>query len=146
MSLHAVSRRLQPALRHKSALRWGGALAAGLVALNCRFLATGNIRGRVTSRGHSDTIVRDLSSRAFNSITHRSYSLFSAITSTPSMSLTPPQPPPSWNHTPEDILALTKDLIVKDRAIQDKVGALEAKDCTYESVNNCIVTNAWARS
>ena len=39
--------------------------------------------------------------------------------------LTPPQPAPVWNHSAEDILRLTKEAIERDRAVQDKVGALE---------------------
>ncbi|KAF8158338.1 metallopeptidase MepB [Crassisporium funariophilum] len=50
------------------------------------------------------------------------------------MSLTPPQAPPTWNHTAEDITRLTKEAIENDRAIQDKIGALSPKDCTFESV------------
>ncbi|KAF8809568.1 metallopeptidase MepB [Phlegmacium glaucopus] len=50
------------------------------------------------------------------------------------MSLTPPQPPPFWNHTAEDILRLTKEAIEYDRAVQDKVGGLDPKDCTFESL------------
>ncbi len=50
------------------------------------------------------------------------------------MSLTPPQAPPSWDHTPEQILSITKDAIEKDRAAMDKVGSLAAKDADFKSV------------
>lgn len=50
------------------------------------------------------------------------------------MALTPPQPPPAWNHTAEDITRLTNELIAQDRAVQDKVGALAPKDCNFHSV------------
>lgn len=50
------------------------------------------------------------------------------------MALTPPQPPPAWNHTAEDINSLTNELIAQDRAVQDKVGALAPKDCNFHSV------------
>jgi metallopeptidase MepB len=53
----------------------------------------------------------------------------------PTMSLTPPQPPPAWNHTAEDVLKLTKEAIEYDRAVQDKVGGLDPKECTFESVS-----------
>lgn len=50
------------------------------------------------------------------------------------MSLTPPQAAPSWNHTAEDIISLTKDAIAKHKATDDKVGALAPEDCNFESV------------
>jgi len=50
------------------------------------------------------------------------------------MTFTPPQSPPGWEHTTEDILKLTKEAIEYDRAVQDKVGGLDPKDCTFESV------------
>lgn len=52
------------------------------------------------------------------------------------MSFNPPQPPPFWNHTAEDIVRLTKEAIEKDRTVQDTVGKLDPKDCTFESVRN----------
>ncbi|PPQ65870.1 hypothetical protein CVT26_000804 [Gymnopilus dilepis] len=50
------------------------------------------------------------------------------------MAITPPQAAPSWEHTTEDISSLTKQSIEKYRAVMDKVGALDPKDCTFESV------------
>ncbi|KAJ8456732.1 hypothetical protein ONZ45_g18600 [Pleurotus djamor] len=50
------------------------------------------------------------------------------------MSITPPQAPPSWNHSAEEIISLTKQAIDKHKAVDDKVGALAASDCTWESV------------
>jgi metallopeptidase MepB len=50
------------------------------------------------------------------------------------MPFTPPQLPPDWSHSAEEILKLTKEAIEYDRAVQDKVGGLDAKDCTFESV------------
>ena len=55
------------------------------------------------------------------------------------MPFTPPQPPPVWNHSAEEILKSTKEAIEYDRAIQDKVGGLDAKDCTFESVSYNVV-------
>ena len=55
------------------------------------------------------------------------------------MHLTPPQSPPLWNHSAADILKLTKEAIEYDRAIQDKVGSLDPKDCTFESVSCNVV-------
>ncbi|KAF4590074.1 hypothetical protein EYR40_009527 [Pleurotus pulmonarius] len=50
------------------------------------------------------------------------------------MSLTPPQAAPSWNHTAEDIISLTKDAIAKHKATDDKVGALTPEACNFESI------------
>ncbi|KAJ7288408.1 metallopeptidase MepB, partial [Mycena rebaudengoi] len=50
------------------------------------------------------------------------------------MPLTAPQPPPDWNHSPEDVLRLTKEAITQHRAVKDKVGALKPSECNYESV------------
>ncbi|KAL0067865.1 metalloendopeptidase [Marasmius tenuissimus] len=50
------------------------------------------------------------------------------------MSIKPPQAPPSWNHTPEEITKLTQELIDRDRAVQDKIAALPEKDCNFKSV------------
>ncbi|TFK40593.1 hypothetical protein BDQ12DRAFT_664326 [Crucibulum laeve] len=79
------------------------------------------------------SLVRDLTLRSFSTSSLRQ-SLFSSVTWPSAMSLTPPQPPPSWDHTDEDITRLTKELIEKDRAVQDKIGALDPKDCNFESV------------
>jgi metallopeptidase MepB len=49
-------------------------------------------------------------------------------------SLTPPQPVPSWDHSPQDIKDLTAVLIAKDRALLDKVGSLKPEECNFESV------------
>lgn len=51
----------------------------------------------------------------------------------------PPQSPPVWNHSSDDILKLTKEAIEYDRAIQDKVGHLDPKDCSFESVSYDVV-------
>lgn len=52
--------------------------------------------------------------------------------------LTPPQAAPVWNHSAEDIVKLTKEAIERDRAVQDKVGALDAKDASFETVSNSL--------
>ena len=51
------------------------------------------------------------------------------------MVFTPPQSPLVWNHSADDILKLTKEAIEYDRALQDKVGGLDPKDCTFDSVS-----------
>ncbi|ETW81741.1 Metallo peptidase M3A [Heterobasidion irregulare TC 32-1] len=50
--------------------------------------------------------------------------------------LTPPQPPPAWNHTAGDIARLTKEAIEKDRKLEDKIAALPHEQCNFESVGN----------
>ncbi|KAF9046329.1 hypothetical protein BJ165DRAFT_1345534 [Panaeolus papilionaceus] len=50
------------------------------------------------------------------------------------MSLTPPQAPPTWEHTTEQVTQLTKDAIEKYRQVMDKVGSLDAKDANYDSL------------
>ncbi|GLB38470.1 putative peptidase family M3 [Lyophyllum shimeji] len=50
------------------------------------------------------------------------------------MSITPPQPPPSWSHSAEDITVLTEQFITANRGVQDKVAALAPKDCNFTSV------------
>jgi hypothetical protein len=51
------------------------------------------------------------------------------------MLLSPPQPPLDWSHSPELVLRLTNEAIVNHRAIEDKIGALLAAECSYESVS-----------
>ncbi|KAK0244414.1 metallopeptidase MepB [Armillaria nabsnona] len=114
--LGQCSRLLRPPLYSKRTLGWGGALAVGLVATSYRSGA-GDFR-RVTHK----TLFRLYST-----------SLFSTPFTSP-MSLTPPQAPPSWDHTPEQILSITKDAIEKDRAAMDKVGSLAAKDADFKSL------------
>lgn len=140
MALRAVQRGFASVARPRTALQWEGAVAVGFAALgtgsslrapagvsrawhNNAMLSAGNVR--VTAR-------RFLS-------THSSSSLFSLLSSSSTTSqtmanLTPPQPAPVWNHAAEDIVRLTKEAIEHDRAVQDKVGALDAKDANFESV------------
>ncbi|KAG6901007.1 hypothetical protein C0995_002539 [Termitomyces sp. Mi166 len=50
------------------------------------------------------------------------------------MSLTPPQPPPSWNHSPEDITRLNSEYIAANRAVQDAVFvALAEADARFDA-------------
>ena len=55
------------------------------------------------------------------------------------MLFTPPQSPPQWDHSADDILKLAKEAIEYDRAIQDKVGRLDPKECTFDSVSCNVV-------
>lgn len=54
----------------------------------------------------------------------------------PTMSkLTPPQPPATWTHTPEQVTSLVNESITKNRAVWDKIGSLSPEECTFESVH-----------
>ena len=112
--------------RHGSILSWKGAVVACAAAASWRLLHTpaGNVR--VGTRTHP--IFRRLS------IDFRSTS-FLVATVTMAPSLVPPQPAPSWDHSPQDIKRLTADLIVKDRALSDSVGALKPDECNFKSVS-----------
>ena len=62
---------------------------------------------------------------------------FSLSTTNPAMaSLTPPQPAPTWTHTADDVLRLTKEAIEKDKVALDKVAALKPEDCNFNSASN----------
>lgn len=49
-------------------------------------------------------------------------------------SLVPPQPPPIWTHSAEEIVELTKKEIAKHRAAEDTVAALSPSECNFKSV------------
>ncbi|KAH9939164.1 Metalloprotease [Amylocystis lapponica] len=65
---------------------------------------------------------------------NRSQSTLSFSIPTAMVSLTPPQPPPIWTHSAEDVLSITKDAIARDRELQDKIAALAPADCNFSSV------------
>lgn len=110
-----VSTRLLPrTARQRTTLSWPGAHAVGLVASNWP--------GHVGTRGDIRTRVRSCRFLSLHIAKHP-------------MHLTPPQSPPQWNHSADDILKLTKEAIEYDRAIQDKVGGLDPKHCTFDSVS-----------
>lgn len=138
MALQATGRALRGIRGHKSRLGWGGALTVGLVAVNWRSIAshvgngTGDIRERYSNvHGHARSIASALF-RPFSSTAYNSF--FTLSSSTTTMSLTPPQAPPTWEHTTEQVTQLTKDAIEKYRQVMDKVGSLDAKDANYGSV------------
>ncbi|KAI0670768.1 Metalloprotease [Trametes maxima] len=60
--------------------------------------------------------------------------------------LTPPQPPPRWTHTPEDVQNLTRDAVAEYRAVLDRVAALKPEECTFESVFLTLANAATRRS
>jgi hypothetical protein len=53
----------------------------------------------------------------------------------PSPDLIPPQPPPVWTHTPEDVLRLTKEAIEKDQGVRNQVATLPASECNFNTVS-----------
>ncbi|OJA10579.1 hypothetical protein AZE42_04632 [Rhizopogon vesiculosus] len=48
--------------------------------------------------------------------------------------LNPPQAPPRWNHTPEDVLSVTKQALAQNKAVSDKVAALPEAECNFDTV------------
>ncbi|KAL0960667.1 hypothetical protein HGRIS_005696 [Hohenbuehelia grisea] len=130
----AAARRLLPrTARGRTVLGWGSALAVGLAALT-----GGDIR-TVTQRSRWKHAVCRESYGSLKSVLIAPRSFFSTITFTktsnqPPMSITPPQPAPVWNHSADDILRLTKETIAQDREHLDKIGALSASDCNFNSV------------
>jgi hypothetical protein len=59
----------------------------------------------------------------------------SSFSSTNMANLTPPQPAPTWGHTPEDVIKLTKEAIDKDRDVQDRVAKLPPSECNFDTVS-----------
>ena len=60
---------------------------------------------------------------------------FFRFSSSSMSSITPLQAPPTWSHTPEELLELTKQALDRVKRIYDEVSALDAKDCNFESVS-----------
>lgn len=78
--------------------------------------------------------------RSLASLSH-SFSLHPSTSSAAEMSsLEPPQPPPTWKHTPEEVLDLTNKALEKAKQALDKVAALDSKDCTFETVSVSCLT------
>ena len=75
---------------------------------------------------------------------HRSQStlsgLFSSISSGTTHSamadLKPPQAAPSWTHSPEDVRKIAKESLDKHKALVDKISALPAEQCNFETVRS----------
>ncbi|KAG2357602.1 hypothetical protein BDR07DRAFT_1453044 [Suillus spraguei] len=49
-------------------------------------------------------------------------------------SLTPPQAPPKWNHTPEEVLSITRQALAQNKAVSDQVAALPETECNFETL------------
>jgi hypothetical protein len=139
--MHTVTR--QP---RRIALSVGcGLLAAGLAT---RWEARAAFRAIATSRqtilGVTNTAYSVPLWRTATRFSSSLSSIFASSSLSPSnmASLTPPQPPPVWTHTPEDVLNLTKEAIEKDRGVQDRVAKLFASECTFDTVRHL---SAWLR-
>lgn len=50
------------------------------------------------------------------------------------VNLTPPQNPPRWDHSPEEVVQLMKDAIAQYKAVSDEVAALLPTECNFETV------------
>ncbi|TFY69553.1 hypothetical protein EVJ58_g360, partial [Rhodofomes roseus] len=50
-------------------------------------------------------------------------------------SFTPPQAAPTWTHSADDVLRLTKEAIANDTTALDKVAALKPEDCNFETAS-----------
>ncbi|KII91031.1 hypothetical protein PLICRDRAFT_39628 [Plicaturopsis crispa FD-325 SS-3] len=132
MTVRACSLRLPPCLlKRRTLLKWGSALTVGLAAVGCQRSMNGYaIRG--TRDFHRHAVFPEAKGPL-----HRLSSSFSTLfasTNTPMASLTPPQAAPSWTHSPEDVLKLTKEAIESEKQLQDKVATLAPEECNFESV------------
>jgi len=133
--MHAVTR--QP--RRIAALSVGcGLLAAGLAT---RWEARVALRSIAASRQYVFGVTNTAYSVPLWRTAVRFSSSLSSIFAPSSLSssnmadLTPPQPPPVWTHTPENVLYLTKEAVKKDREVQDRVAKLPASECNFETVS-----------
>ena len=99
---------------------------------------------RVTFSSQALSAASSSRSRAARPRVHysaRSASSFSFFKSSSDMdSLVPPQAPPTWQHSPDQVTQITKDTIEQVKAVFDKVAALDPKDCTFESV--CLISSS----
>jgi hypothetical protein len=141
MALRTLTKKVFINGRPKTALKWTAAIAVGLAAATVRPASVSRTGLFSAGHWHSSYWTGDI--RTLTAQTQRRFltnsiprlSIFSSLTSSlPKMSLNPPQPPPVWNHSAEDIVRLTEEAIEKDRKVQDAVGKLDPKDCTFESV------------
>ena len=133
--MHAVTR--QP--RRIAALSVGcGLLAVGLAT---RWEARAALRSIAVSRQYIFGVTNAPYSVPLWRTAIRFSSSLSSIFAPSSLSssnmanLTPPQPPPVWTHTPEEVLYLTKEAIEKDREVQDRIGKLPVSECNFETVS-----------
>lgn len=137
MALYTSTRRSVGLSCRKTTFGWGGALAVGLAAVGWRSISSHVSCGDFRANHSINASARyNCAFRSFSTSLSRT-SFFSALSSSNIMSLIPPQTPPSWEHSAEDIMNLTKASIEKYRSVLDQVGALDAKDANFESVSVC---------
>lgn len=122
MVLRAGTQCLARIATRKTALGWGGAITVGLAAVSWRSISSHVACGDIRPKS------------SINSRFLRSFFSASPFTAN-TMTLTPPQAPPLWDHSTDDITKLTKESIETYRKAMDRIGALEPKDATFESVS-----------
>ena len=66
---------------------------------------------------------------------HDAYLDFKFSVDTKMASLTPPQPPLSWQHTVEDIERLTTEALAKDKQVSDNIVQLPEDKLDFDSVS-----------
>ncbi len=125
-------------LSRKTLLSAGAVAAAGLAAFHHK--SPGSLSGIGLHTRHSVThpawllapyqYIRSQATLATSSLF--SSSIFSG--SEDMAHLTPPQPPPKWTHTPEDVLKITKEQIQKHMETLDKIAALKEEDANFDNV------------
>ena len=50
------------------------------------------------------------------------------------INLTPPQAPPTWTHTADQVTTMINECIAKDKEFWNEIRSLSPEDCTFESV------------
>jgi hypothetical protein len=113
-----------PSTIRRSAPIFGGAIAASVAILLTSNAARGFLRA--TSLG--------------SRVVTRSFLVPSVLPFVQMPSLKPPQPPPSWSHTADDITKLTREAIARQRKLDDRVAGLSATDCNFDSVSRQSLT------
>jgi hypothetical protein len=131
-TIRAGSLRLPSIVRRRAVFGWGTAVTAGIAAVSWRSITLNSAHGHGCF-SVTPACLRIWCTRAFSAAPQST--LFSGISNADMTSLKPPQAPPPWNHSTEDIAKLTKDAIAKDRDLNDKIARLEEKDCNFDSVS-----------
>jgi hypothetical protein len=109
-----------PSTIRRSAPILGGAIAASVAILLTSDAARGFLRA--TTRTSSRVVTR-------------SFLVPSVLPCVQMPSMNPPQPPPSWSHTADDIAKLTREAIARQRKLYDRVAGLSATECNFDSVS-----------
>ena len=120
-------------LSRKTLLSAGAVAAAGLVAFH-HHKSPGSIGLHGTRYSVTPSWILAPYRQFRSQATLATSSLFSSSISEEMASLTPPQPPPTWTHSPEDVLRITKEQIQKHKESLDKIGALKEEESNFETV------------